>query len=36
MRKHYHKTLEGKILKEISKDLTGQSRDTIAHAIEHA
>ena len=36
MRKHYHKTLESKILKEISKDLTGQSRDTIAHAIEHA
>ena len=24
MRKHYHKTLEAKILKEISKDLTGQ------------
>lgn len=36
LRKHYHKALESKILKEISKDLTGQSRDTITHAIEHA
>ena len=35
LRKHYHKALEAKILKEIPKDLTGQSRDTIAAAIEH-
>ena len=36
LRKHYHKVLEAKILKEISKDLTGQSRDAIAAAIEKA
>lgn len=36
MRKHYHKTLEAKILKEISKDLTGQPMDAIAKALEHA
>ena len=36
LRKHYHKALEAKILKEIPKDLTGQSRDTIAAAIESA
>ncbi len=36
LRKHYHKALEAKILKEIPKDMTGQSRDVIASAIEHA
>lgn len=36
LRKHYHKSLESKIIKEIPKDMTGQSRDTITAAIEHA
>ena len=36
LRKHYHKSLESKILKEIPKDMTGQGRDEIASAIERA
>ena len=36
LRKHYHKALEAKILKEIPKDMTGQHKDQIAKAIEHA
>ena len=36
LRKHYHKALEAKILKEIPKDMTGQGRDVIAAAIERA
>ena len=36
LRKHYHKALEAKILKEIAKDMTGQGRDDIAAAIERA
>ena len=36
LRKHYHKALEAKILKEIPKDMTGQGRDEIAAAIERA
>ena len=36
LRKHYHKVLEAKILKEIPKDMTGQTRDDIAAAIERA
>ena len=36
LRKHYHKALEAKILKEIPKDMTGQGRDHIAAAIERA
>jgi protein required for attachment to host cells len=36
LRKHFHKALEAKILKEIPKDLTGQSADQIAKTIEHA
>ena len=36
MRKHYHKGLQAKILTEIAKDMTGQHKDQIATAIEHA
>ena len=36
LRKHYHKALSSKILKEIPKDMTGQMADQIATAIEHA
>ena len=36
LRKHYHKTLTAKLLKEIAKDLTGQSVEQIAAALEHA
>ena len=36
MRKHYHKALEGKLLKEISKDLTGQTSDVIKKALRAA
>ena len=36
LRKHYHKTFASKVLKEISKDLTGQGREVIAAAIDKA
>lgn len=36
LRKHYHKAFEGKILKEISKDMTGQGSEVIAKALEAA
>ena len=36
MRKHYHKALEGKLLKEIPKDLTGQTSDVIRNALRAA
>ncbi len=36
LRKHYHKAFEGKILKEIHKDMTGQPADTIAKALHAA
>ena len=36
LRKHYHKSLAAKILKEIPKDMTGQHKDQIAQAIENA
>ncbi|SEM78546.1 Protein required for attachment to host cells [Sphingomonas gellani] len=36
LRKHYHKTLEGKLVGELSKDLTGHSTDDIAMAIAAA
>ena len=36
LRKHFHKAFEAKILKEIPKDLTGQTSEQIAKAIEHA
>lgn len=36
MRKHYHKTLEAKILKEIDKDLAGQSLPEIEKALHAA
>ena len=36
LRKHWHKALEGKLIGEIAKDLTGQSTAHIARAIEAA
>ena len=36
LRKHYHKTFESKVLKEISKDMTGQGLEVIAAAIGKA
>ncbi len=36
LRKHYHKSFEGKLLKELHKDLTGQGSDVIADALEAA
>ncbi len=36
LRKHYHKSFQAKILKEIAKDMTGQHKDQIATAIAHA
>jgi protein required for attachment to host cells len=36
LRKHWHKQLEGKLLGEISKDLTGASPEQIASTIEKA
>ena len=36
LRKHYHKAFEGKLLKELHKDLTGQGSDVIADALEAA
>ena len=36
LRKHYHKTFESKLLKELHKDMTGQGSDGIADALEAA
>jgi protein required for attachment to host cells len=36
LRKHWHKTLQAKLIGEIAKDLTGQTPDHIAAAILHA
>lgn len=36
LRKHWHKELQGKLLGEISKDLTGAPPEQIAAAIEKA
>ena len=36
LRKHWHKTLEQRLVGEIAKDLTGHSTDQIAAAIEKA
>ncbi len=36
LRKHWHKTLQAKLIGEIAKDLTGQAPDHIAAAILHA
>lgn len=36
LRKHYHKAFEGKLLKELHKDMTGQGSEKIAEAIEAA
>lgn len=36
LRKHWHKDLQGKLVGEIAKDLTGHSSDQIASAIEKA
>ena len=36
MRKHYHKTLSAKLLREISKDLTGHSMADVEAAIAAA
>jgi protein required for attachment to host cells len=36
LRKHYHKVLESKIVKEIPKDLTGQDKAQIEAALEQA
>lgn len=36
LRKHYHKAFEGKLLKEIHKDMAGQTSDVIAGALEAA
>lgn len=36
LRKHWHKALEGKLIGEIAKDLTGRTPDQIASAITHA
>ena len=36
LRKHWHKDLQGKLVGEIAKDLTGHSSDQIAAAIEKA
>lgn len=36
LRKHYHKVLESRLMKEIPKDMTGQGIEQIAIALEHA
>jgi len=36
LRKHWHKTLQARLIGEIAKDLTGQSPDHIAAAILNA
>ena len=36
LRKHWHKDLQGKLVGEIAKDLTGHSSDQIAAAIDKA
>jgi len=36
LRKHYHKQLEGVLLRELAKDLTGHSLNEISTAVEHA
>ena len=36
LRKHYHKAFEGKLLKELHKDMAGQTSDAIADALEAA
>ena len=36
LRKHYHKTLEAKLLKEIAKDLTGQNAAAVETALRAA
>jgi protein required for attachment to host cells len=36
LRKHWHKELQGKLLGELSKDLTGRTTDEITAAIEKA
>lgn len=36
MRKHYHKALEAKIVKEIDKEMTGASADAVAKALDKA
>ena len=36
LRKHWHKALEGKLIGEIAKDLTGQPTANIVRAIEAA
>lgn len=36
MRKHYHKALEAKIVKEIDKEMTGESAEAIAAALDKA
>jgi protein required for attachment to host cells len=36
MRKHYHKALDGKLLKEIPKDLTGQTSEVIKKTLHAA
>ena len=36
LRKHWHKTLEGLLVGEIAKDLTGRPADEVAEAISRA
>ena len=36
LRKHWHKDLQGRLVGEIAKDLTGHSSDQIAAAIDKA